>query len=189
MIMTGWIESVAKKARVKQPCDTHARRDVQRLKMSARAVMRTAGEGAGGCTGGMRQWAREGERQGGREGGMSSASHLDCQTLGARLGIFQREADTTCLHRALHFSSPTACSRPVCPCAPPACIRSCTLSVATSEWGGGGGGGGHDCECASAYLRECLCAWNKLGVDHSAQRREGNESAESSGKNKDKPFF
>lgn len=31
----------------------------------------------------------------GSEGGMSSASHLDCQTPGARLGIFQREADAT----------------------------------------------------------------------------------------------
>lgn len=191
MIMTGWIESVAKKARVRQPCDTHARRDVQRLKMSGAHARTSCNENSWrGCRRVHRgdeagsEGGREGGREAGREGGMSSASHLDCQTLGARLGIFQREADTTCLHRALHFSSPTACSRPVCPCAPPACIRYCTLSVATSEWGGG-----HYCECASAYLRECLCAWNKLGVDHSAQRREGNESAESSGKNKDKPFF
>lgn len=43
------------------------------------------------------------------------------------------------------------------------------------------------CECALACLRECLCAWNKFGVDHSAPRRDGNESAESS-KNKDEPF-
>lgn len=45
--------------------------------------MRTAGEGAGGC--------RRGKKQRDTEGGMSSASHLECQTLAVHLGIFQRQ--------------------------------------------------------------------------------------------------
>lgn len=53
-------------------------------------VMRTAGEGAGGC--------RRGKKQRDTEGGMSSASHLECQTLAVHLGIFQRQPKITCLY-------------------------------------------------------------------------------------------
>lgn len=52
--------------------------------------MRTAGEGAGGC--------RRGKKQRDTEGGMSSASHLECQTLAVHLGIFQRQPKITCLY-------------------------------------------------------------------------------------------
>lgn len=45
------------------------------------------------------------EAWGEREGGMSSASHLDCQTLAVRLGIFQREPEITCLTSTLPFPS------------------------------------------------------------------------------------
>lgn len=68
------------------------------------AAVRTAGEGAGGCTRGWGGGKEEGGGEGGREGGMSSASHLDCQTLGVHLGIFQREPDTNCLNCTLHFT-------------------------------------------------------------------------------------
>lgn len=52
--------------------------------------MRTAGEGAGGC--------RRGKKQRDTEGGMSSASHLECQTLAVHLGIFQRQPKITRLY-------------------------------------------------------------------------------------------
>lgn len=52
--------------------------------------MRTAGEGAGGC--------RRGKKQRNTEGGMSSASHLECQTLAVHLGIFQRQPKITRLY-------------------------------------------------------------------------------------------
>lgn len=118
MITTGWIESIAKKARVKQPCDTHARRNVRRLKMSHVHVVSCNENSWRGC----RRVHRGDEA--GSEGGMSSAFHLDCQTPGARLGIFQREADATLPALRAVFSPLVS----VWPAAPPACICSaCSL--------------------------------------------------------------
>lgn len=96
---------------MKQPCDAHARRNVRRLKMSGAhgSCNENSWRGCRRVHRGDEAGSEGAGREEGRAGGMSSASHLDCQTLSARLGIFQREADTTWLHHALHCSSPTAC--------------------------------------------------------------------------------
>lgn len=180
MIMTGWIESVAKKARVKQPCDTHARRDVHGLKMSGAHARTSCNENSWrGCR--LVHRGDEAGREGGWEGGREGGRDVLCLSpwlpdprctfgdfpKGGRHNLPAPRAAFLLPDRLLSSSSPL-CSSRMHPFLHAFC---CHIRV----WGGG-----HDCECALA--RECLCAWNKLGVDHSAQRREGNESAESSEK-------
>lgn len=89
---------------------------VHGLKMSAVHVTSCNENSWRGCRRVHRGGRGEGEGAG-SEGGMSSASHLDCQTPGARLGIFQREAAAT-LPARRRLSPPVS----VCPAAPPACI-------------------------------------------------------------------
>lgn len=146
MIRTGWIESVAKTARVKQPCDTHARRNVRRLKMSHARVLSCNENSWRGCRrvhrGG---WSRE---RGGRDVLCLSPWLPDPQ---CTFGDFPKGGgrNPACTVRCI---SPLVS---VWPAAPPAYICSARFLLPHQRVGVGGS---RRCECALACLRECLCA-------------------------------
>lgn len=121
---------------------------------------------------------------------MSSASHLDCQTLAVRLGIFQREPEITCLTSTLHFSSLLLYSSPVFPSShsiflfssssyhlrlspsftlPPSLSSRPRVSACHIRGG--------RCACL------CVSVCDRQGVDQSARKeteqRKGNKSADS----------
>lgn len=167
MVMTGWIKRGVKKACMKSACDTHARGMCGEWKRGTRTHTSCSENSWRGCR--RVHKGEEAGKEGGREEGMSSASHLDCQTLGVRLGIVQRQPDTNCLNCTLNFTPlwlfhlfsskslrlPQSILHAFC-----RRIR----GGKSSMW---------------ACVAVLVFVWNKLGVDHSAQQRKGNESADS----------
>lgn len=176
MITTGWIESVAKKARVKQPCDTHARRNVRRLKMSHARVLSCNGNSWRGC-----RRVHRGDEAGSEEGGMSSASHLDCQTHSARLGIFQREADAT-------LPAPRAAFLLSSQFGPLLLLHASVLHAFCCHISALGLGGAAD---VSVRWRACVSVCVRRRSSGSITVHRGGKETRllSQAKNKDKPFF